>query len=172
MTPNDQLKQFLEEQQSLSDPLILEPVVITKRDRVTISPGARIDSFVKIEGGDGVHIGHHVHIASFAHINIGGGEVDILDYAAVASGGKVIGGSNQIDAISMSAVAGVMQRVERKRTVLKKYSCVLSGAIVLPGVTLEEGAVLAAGGVATRDIPAWEVWGGVPAKFIKKREVK
>jgi len=40
---------------------------------------------------------------------------------------------------------------------------------VFPGVTLHEGAVLGAGGVATRDIPEWEIWAGVPAKFLMKR---
>lgn len=43
-----------------------------------------------------------------------------------------------------------------------------AGAVVLPGVTIGTGSILAAGGVATKTIPPGEVWGGVPAKFIKK----
>ena len=42
-------------------------------------------------------------------------------------------------------------------------------AIVLPGVTIGEGAVVAAGAVVTKDIESWTVVGGNPAKFIKKR---
>ncbi|MDF5718620.1 MAG: glycosyltransferase [Rhizonema sp. NSF051] len=41
--------------------------------------------------------------------------------------------------------------------------------VVLPGVTIGKGAIVAAGSVVTKDIPAYEVWGGVPAKFIKNR---
>ena len=44
-----------------------------------------------------------------------------------------------------------------------------TGATVLQGVTIGDGAVVAAGAVVTKDIPAGEVWGGVPAKFIRKR---
>lgn len=41
-------------------------------------------------------------------------------------------------------------------------------AIILKGVTIGEGAVVAAGAVVTKDIPANEIWGGNPAVFLKK----
>nr|WP_084746018.1 DapH/DapD/GlmU-related protein [Caulobacter henricii] len=41
-----------------------------------------------------------------------------------------------------------------------------AGAIVLPGVTIGEGAVVAAGSVVTKDVPARPVVGGNPAKVI------
>ena len=41
--------------------------------------------------------------------------------------------------------------------------------VVLPGVSIGKGAIVAACSVVTKDIPAYEVWGGVPAKFIKNR---
>ena len=52
-------------------------------------------------------------------------------------------------------------------------SCVwiATGAIVLPGVTIGDGAVVAAGSVVTKDVEPWTVVGGNPAKFIKKREL-
>lgn len=45
-------------------------------------------------------------------------------------------------------------------------------AIVLPGVTIGEGAVVAAGAVVTKDVEPWTVVGGNPARFIKKRELQ
>jgi carbonic anhydrase/acetyltransferase-like protein (isoleucine patch superfamily) len=45
-------------------------------------------------------------------------------------------------------------------------------SIVLPGVTIGEGAVVGAGSVVTKDVEPWTVVGGNPAKFIKKRELK
>lgn len=41
------------------------------------------------------------------------------------------------------------------------------GSIVMPGVTIGEGSVIGAGSVVTKDIPAWCVAVGVPAKVIK-----
>lgn len=169
------LVRFLADQDELgqNEPQLFEPIVRTKADRISIGRGSRIDSFVKLEGGEGLTIGQFVHIASFAHVGIGGGTTIIEDYAAVASGGRIISGSNQTDAPSMSACARAdLQRVKPSVTILRRFSCVLCNAVVLPGVTLHEGAVLAAGAVATRDIPPWEIWAGVPAKFLAKRELR
>lgn len=45
-------------------------------------------------------------------------------------------------------------------------------AIILPGVNIGNGAIVAAGAVVTKDIPEFEVWGGVPAKKISDRQLK
>ena len=45
-----------------------------------------------------------------------------------------------------------------------------SGCIILMGVLIGEGAVVAAGAVVTKSIPAYEIWGGVPAKKIGERK--
>ena len=56
-----------------------------------------------------------------------------------------------------------------KPITIKDNVWVATGAIVLPGVTIGEGAVVAAGSVVTKDVEPWTVVGGNPAKFIKKR---
>ena len=43
------------------------------------------------------------------------------------------------------------------------------GTTVLSGVTIGQGAVIAAGSVVTKDVPAYAIVGGVPAKIIKYR---
>lgn len=45
-----------------------------------------------------------------------------------------------------------------------------SGVRILMGVTIGDGAVIGAGSVVTSNVPAYEIWAGVPARFIKKRE--
>ena len=49
---------------------------------------------------------------------------------------------------------------------------IATGAILLPGVTIGEGAVVASGAVVTKDVPSWTVVAGNPAKYIKKRELR
>lgn len=45
-------------------------------------------------------------------------------------------------------------------------------AIILPTVKIGDGAVIAAGAVVTKDVPPFEVWGGIPAKKIGDRNIK
>ncbi len=43
-------------------------------------------------------------------------------------------------------------------------------SIILKGVSIGDGAIIAAGAVVSKSIPANEIWGGNPAKFISKRK--
>ena len=52
---------------------------------------------------------------------------------------------------------------------LGSYSWICARATVQPGVHVGEGAVLALGSVATRDLSRWTVYGGIPARPIKAR---
>lgn len=54
-----------------------------------------------------------------------------------------------------------------KPIVIKRNTWIGAGATILPGVTIGENSVVAAGAVVTKDVPANTVVGGVPAKIIK-----
>ena len=49
------------------------------------------------------------------------------------------------------------------------YAWVCARASVQPGISVGEGAVLALGSVATKDLEPWSVYAGIPARKIKKR---
>src|SRR5678810_272791 len=50
---------------------------------------------------------------------------------------------------------------------IKKNAWIGAGATILPGITVGENAVVAAGAVVSKDVPANTIVGGVPAKIIK-----
>jgi acetyltransferase-like isoleucine patch superfamily enzyme len=50
---------------------------------------------------------------------------------------------------------------------LKSHSGIGTGSILLPGVTVHEGAYVGAGAVVTKDVPPYTLAVGVPAKVIK-----
>lgn len=56
----------------------------------------------------------------------------------------------------------------RKKIHLKKGCLIGMGTMILPGVTVGEGAIVGAGSTVTRDIPAWTIAMGNPAKVIKQ----
>lgn len=49
---------------------------------------------------------------------------------------------------------------------------IFSNSIIMPGVTIHEGAIVLAGAVVTKDVDAWTIVGGNPAKPIKKRTAR
>jgi acetyltransferase-like isoleucine patch superfamily enzyme len=100
------------------------------------------DSVIDITGGvyieNNVHFGHQVMVLSSSH------PTDILD------------GYHRRRILTCSPI------------LIKEDAYIGSRAIVLEGVVIGKGAYVAAGAVVTKDIPPFELWGGVPAKFIRK----
>lgn len=60
------------------------------------------------------------------------------------------------------------QEIEAAEIRIEKHAWVSSRSVVLGGVTIGEGAVVAAGSIVTKDVPAYHIVGGNPAKLIKK----
>ena len=57
---------------------------------------------------------------------------------------------------------------ELKRTIIKKGASIGANATILCGITIGENAMIGAGSVVTKDVPAGEVWAGNPAQLLKK----
>lgn len=63
---------------------------------------------------------------------------------------------------------GVVSGLESKAIKIGNNVWCGANVTVLRGVTIGDGAVIAAGAVVNKDVPAGEIWGGVPAHFIRK----
>ncbi len=59
-----------------------------------------------------------------------------------------------------------------KDVVIEKCCWIGTGAIIYPGVKIEEGAVVAAGSVVTKSVPKCAIVGGNPAKIIGYRDIE
>lgn len=72
--------------------------------------------------------------------------------------------------INKNLLDGIMSQFKTSRkTVIKNDVWVGKNVIILGGVNIGNGAIIAAGSVVTKNVPAYHVVGGVPAKVIKKR---
>lgn len=56
----------------------------------------------------------------------------------------------------------------KAKIVLKKGCLIGMNSMVMPGVTIGEGAIVGAGSLVTKDIPAWTIATGRPAKVVKE----
>lgn len=63
------------------------------------------------------------------------------------------------------------QNIEYARPITIGDDCWIGGhVVILPGVTIGQGCTIGASAVVTKDIPAWSVAMGIPAKVVKKVE--
>lgn len=108
----------------------------------------------------GLNVSHNVAVGWFAELDARGG-IAIDHNTNISSHVKMITGSHDIDDPDFTA--------DFKPIHVGHHCWIGTGATILQGVTIGDGSVVAAGAVVTKDIPPYEVWGGVPAKFIRKR---
>lgn len=57
-----------------------------------------------------------------------------------------------------------------KKVCIKNDVWIGQRAMIMPGVVIGEGAIIAAGAVVTHDVPAYAIVGGIPAKILKFRK--
>lgn len=60
------------------------------------------------------------------------------------------------------------QDFELQRTLIQKGASIGAASVILGGVRIGENAMIGAGSVVTKDVPANELWYGNPAKFVRK----
>ncbi len=127
-----------------------------------LGPGSKIYPHVIIHGTEQVRIGADVEIAEFVHI-WGGGGVTIGDHARIAAGCVITSQTHDTEAelFGNSRVTAPVQ-IERR-------AWLGSGVILMPGVTIGEGAIVAAGAVVTKDVPPGVTVAGVPARPLERR---
>lgn len=53
---------------------------------------------------------------------------------------------------------------------IEDYAWICSRSIILPGITIGEGAVVASGAVVTKNVPPYTIVGGIPARIIGERK--
>lgn len=136
---------------------------------ITVGDFTRIDGNVKLEGGLGLSIGAFVHIGWGCHLGAGGGKLTIGDHAGLASGVRIASGMPDLDAYHITPTEPDYKPI-RMVTHVGEFVFIGMGAIILPGVVIGDYAMIGAGSVVTRDIPAGQTWAGNPAQRINQAQ--
>jgi galactoside O-acetyltransferase len=143
---------------------------ILNPERLSLGDHSTIDDFAFLNAGVGTRIGRYVHIAAHASV-IGGGELEIGDYAVLATGCRVLTATDTYagGARMSTHLPDDFRNVRREKVVIGTDAFVGANAVVMPGVTIGEGAVAGAGAVVTGDLQPWTVHVGAPARFLQDR---
>lgn len=106
-------------------------------------------------------MGNYCHIAAEATI---GNDVLFASYVSL------VGGDHKID--NIDCLIRKSGKETLKQIIIEDDVWVGHGAIILHGVHIKKGAVVAAGSVVTKDINEYEIVGGNPARLIRLRKEK
>jgi acetyltransferase-like isoleucine patch superfamily enzyme len=118
-----------------------------------------VDDYRKLRIGDDVSIGKSAMLQCIGGITIG-------NQVMVAHGSQIISAGHRVPA------AGESMRfsgLDVAPIVIEDEAWIGGGAIVLPGVTIGRGAIVAAGAVVTKDVEPYTIVGGIPAVVIGSR---
>ncbi len=139
---------------------------ISISDFVLVDRGVELDA----QGGE-IVIGRRVHIGPGAHI-AGLGGVYVGDYAAIGRNAQVLSHSEVAEGgkrVSGPMIPEEFNGMKTASVRLEKDSLVGAGAVILPGVTLGEGAVVAPNSLVISSVKPWQVVMGVPARPVSTR---
>ena len=138
------------------------------RERLSDIIGQKIDESTTIFTPFHTNFGRHIQIGKNVFINRG---CTFLDLGGIVLEDDVLIGP-QVNIITENHPIDPTQRkmLDLKPVVIKRNVWIGANATLLPGVTVGENAIVAAGAVVTKDVPANTIVGGVPAKFIRKIE--
>jgi len=149
---------------------ISDKATIYNCDQIEIGDNSRIDDFCVISGK--VKIGRNVHITPFCLV--AGGEKGIVfeDFTTIAYGVQVFTQSDDYSGKTMtnSTIPKKYKNEFMKEIILKKYSIVGAGSIIMPGVVLAEGTSIGAMSLVLKSTEPWGIYVGNPAKRLKNRK--
>ncbi|NLP30943.1 MAG: 2,3,4,5-tetrahydropyridine-2,6-dicarboxylate N-acetyltransferase [Clostridiales bacterium] len=138
------------------------PMLDKKGINARIEPGAIIREHVEI--------GNKAVIMMGAIINIGAsiGDGTMIDMGAILGGRATVGRNCHIGAGAV--LAGVIEPPSATPVVIEDEVMIGANAVILEGVRVGKGAVVAAGAIVIEDVPEYTVVAGMPAEVIKRRD--
>ena len=146
--------------------------IVRRKARLDIIPSKKIslgqksiiEDYCIINNGMGdIIIGDFTHVTSRVKLV---GPVKLGNYVTIGSGAQITGLThNYLDITSPIAKQGVTPN----QTVVEDDVWIGANVVILQGVTIGNGAVIAAGAVVNKDVADYTIVGGVPAKVIKLR---
>ena len=121
---------------------------------------------------ENTYLGNHVFLANNVTFLNTRAKVYVGDHVMIGDGSYIITGNHRIDIPGrfMDSITDKEKLPENDQDIVfKGDNWVGVGTIILKGVTIGEGAVVAAGSVVVKDVPPYSIVGGSPAKVIGRR---
>ena len=140
-------------------------------DRISIESNSRIDDFCVLSAGSGgIHIGRYVHIAVMCSL-IGEERIALEDFSGLSGRVSIYSSSDDYsgDHLTNPTVPANLTQVDNKPVTLGRHVIIGSGSVILPGVTIGEGAAVGALALVRKSLKPFTIYTGSPTKAIGPR---
>jgi putative colanic acid biosynthesis acetyltransferase WcaF len=125
--------------------------------------GCRVASNVRVWAPWNLNLGHYVCLAE---------GVDCYSVSPIQIGNKVTVSQRTFLCSASHDISSLSRPLIHSPIIIEEHAWICAEAFVGAGVSVGEGAVVGARAVVTRDVEAWAVVAGNPAKFVKRRVIK
>ena len=115
-----------------------------------------------------LRIGKYTYIGDHNNIRASGGNIRIGDYCLISQQITIVASNHPYKRDTL--IFNQPWDREKVGIVIEDDVWIGANCVILPGVHIGYGAVVAAGSVVTRNVPSYALVAGVPAKVIKYRE--
>ena len=135
-------------------------------ERIAIGDHVRIDDFCILSAGEGgIALGSYVHIAAYCSL-IGAARISLDDFAGLSSRVSIYSSSDDYSGESLTnpTIPDRFRNVDTRPVHLGRHVIVGAGTVILPGVTINDGAAVAALSLVKGDCEAFKIYAGSPAR--------
>ncbi|MCA9034572.1 MAG: acyltransferase [Planctomycetaceae bacterium] len=134
---------------------------------VTVSEGTVL-AFGDDQNGYGkLNIANNTWLGQYNNIRMGGGDIAIGAGCLISQFCTLVASGHGTD--RNLPIQNQAPPQDRRGIRLGDDVWLGAGVTITPGVEIETGAIIGAGSVVTKNVPEYEIWGGVPAKKIADR---
>ncbi|MCK5538014.1 MAG: acyltransferase [Bacteroidales bacterium] len=151
----------------ISNKMKINPMILANglKLSITLHPGSRLNPDVILQGTGVFELGENSFIMPYSVISINE-KITIGKDVMIADNVSIRDDDHRFDRLDIPMRK---QEMVTSPIIIEDDVWIGHGAIILRGVKIGTGAIVAAGAVVTKDVPAYAIVGGVPAKIIKYR---
>ncbi len=151
--------------------LISDKASIYSPHLISIGSNVRIDDFCILSGE--ITLGSYIHIAAYSAL-YGKFGIEMEDFTGLSPRCTLFSATDDFSGeyLVSPMVPKEFTNVIGGKILIKQFSQIGAGSIVMPNITIDEGVAVGAMSFVTKSLRPWTIYAGIPVKALKNRSKK